>query len=231
MPLSHLLYPSSRKTTPSSPLFTVLSVLQNGVAQKLSQCPSIRVAPLVCIYLVVEFSPCYLLTSLLSHLLSLHFFTSSFLQSLGTSLLSCPLVPPSFSTVTFRHVMFSVVLSPFVFFAIALPPLSLLSSSFLSLHCSFQPLSLSSLSIPSVSLVILIFIPFTISVSLAISAVRQSTFQHPKHWKVNPSSIVSAQDFLHPDKVKSTELWQWSYQMSPCLHLPLANYHISITKN
>ena len=115
-----------------------------------------------------------------------------------------PTVTPSFSTVTFSpdtflHVMFSVLLSPFVFLVITLPPLSLLSSSFLSLHCSFQPLSLSSLSIPSVYLVIFISIPFTISVNLAISAVRQFTFQHPKHWKVNPSSIVSAQDFPHSD--------------------------------
>ena len=38
-------------------------------------------------------------------------------------------------------------------------------------------------------------IPFTISVSLAIAAYRQSPFQHPKLWKINPSSTVSAQDF------------------------------------
>ena len=122
-----------------------------------------------------------------------------------------PLVPPSFSTVTFSpvtflHVMFSVVLSPFVFLAMTLPPLSLLYSSVLSLHCSFRPLS-----IPFVSLVILVSIPFIISVSLANSAVRQSTFQHPKHWNVNPSSVVSYQDFLHPDTAKSTKLWQWSH--------------------
>ena len=119
-----------------------------------------------------------LLTSVWSHHLSLPFV---FPPVASTSLISCPLVPPSFSTVTFSpvtflHVMFPVVLSPFVVLAITLPPLS---------------------------------IPFTISVSLANSAVRQSTFQHPKHWNVNPSSVVSDQVFPHPDTAKSTKLWQW----------------------
>ena len=109
-----------------------------------------------------------------------------------------------YSPVAFPQAMYSVVLSPFVFLALALYLLNLLSSSYLSLHCSFRPLSLSSFSIPSVSLVILISIPFTIPVSLANSAVRHYTFQHPMHWKVKYSSIVSAHDFTHPDKAKST---------------------------
>ena len=37
----------------------------------------------------------------------------------------------------------------------------------------------------------------------------KSTFQHPKHWNVNPSSVVSDQVFPHPDTAKSTKLWQW----------------------
>ena len=54
--------------------------------------------------------------------------------------------------------MFSVVLSPFVFLAITFPPPNLFPHP--SCHCI---LSLSAFSIPSVSLVILIFIHFTIS--------------------------------------------------------------------
>ena len=156
------------------------------------------VAPPFCISLVADFSPAAfsvvpffpvsflpvivlvidfrLVTSTLTS-----FLPFVFPPVASTYLISCPLVPPSFSTVTFfpvtfLHVMFPVVLSPFVFLAISLPPLS---------------------------------IPFTISVSLANSDVRQSIFQHPKHWNVNPSSVISDQVFRHPDTAKSTKLWQW----------------------
>ena len=153
-----------------------------------SQCPlnhCLRVAPPCCTYLVVDFSPCrllccsfslplfylsssLLLTSLSTHLLALTFFLrrSSCHMNFSPLLSHFPLLLCHFLPVTFLHAMFSVIHSPFVFFALALalPPLSLLSSYFLSLHYSFRPL-------PSVSLVILISIPFTIPVSLANSAI------------------------------------------------------------
>ena len=61
--------------------------------------------------------------------------------------------------------------------------LQLFPSFFLTLHCSFQPLSLSSLSIPPVSLVILNSTLFTIPVSLAIHlqtphALKSKPFLH-----------------------------------------------------
>ena len=196
-----------RQTTIYFPLLMYLS--QNGVAHKYpfcSQCPlnhCPRVAPPFPLPLFLLFlsylSSSLLLTSVSTSLLPI---ISPLVAC--TFLLSCPIVTISFSTVTFSpvtflYVLLSVVLSPFVFLVITLPSHSLLSSYFLSTHCSFGPLYLSSRSFPSISLVILISIPFAVSVSLAVHAVRQSTFQRPKHWEVNPSSIVSAQDFPHPD--------------------------------
>ena len=188
-----------------------------------------RVAPPCCVNLVVDFSPCRAFSvvpffpapflPVIIPVINFPFDTSTMTSFLPfifppvtcTSLLSCLIAPLSVSTVTYSPVTFlqamvSVVLSPFVFLALALDltPLNLLSSSFLSLHCSFWPL-------PSVSLVILISIPFTIPVSLANSAVRHSTFQHPVHWKVKSFYIVVAHDFVHSYKAKSTKLWQWSH--------------------
>ena len=231
-----------RQTTTSSPLLNVLSVFRkmespintlSVLNAPLNHC--LRVTLTFCIYLVVDFStfsvvpfplplfflsPSLLLTSLSAHLLSHPFFPSSFLLSYELLSSPVPLFPffstVTFSPVTFLHVMFSVVLSPSVFLALALPTLNHLSSYFLSLHCCFRPVSLSSLSIPSVSFVILISIPFTIPVSLANSAVRHSTFQHPLHWKVKSSSIVSDHDFIHPDKAKPTMV---THQEPPCNHL------------
>ena len=149
-----------------------------------------------------------------------------------TPTLSLLLFPSSFYL---SHVLLSF------HFPFSLPPSITFSPSPSSMSCfsrSFSMFSLQSsflsVSFPhplchyTVSLVILTSIPLTISVSLAISVVRQSTFQHPTHRKVNLSSIFSAQKFPHPDKVKAVTVG--IYQVSPCLHMPLARRHINITK-
>ena len=126
-----------------------------------------------------------LLTSISTHIFSLPFFPSSFLLSR---------VPFTAPVPFYHHLLYChflpchlpachVFCCSFSFcFLCNRPPLC--QSHFviiLAIALLFRSLFLSSLSIPSVSLVILISIPFTISVSLANSAVRQSTFQHPKH--------------------------------------------------
>ena len=87
-----------------------------------------------------------------------------------TSLLSCPIVTPSFSTVTFfhvtfLHVKFSGVLSQFVFLEIkiTLHPLSLLSSSVLSLHCTFRPLYHLSIILRLQLLCLLFYLSYILS--------------------------------------------------------------------
>ena len=77
-----------------------------------------------------------------------------FLLVTYTYLLSCPIVPPSFSAVifspaTFLNIMFNVVLSQFVFSSHHPPPVTVLSALFFSLYCSFRPPSVIALySIP-----------------------------------------------------------------------------------
>ena len=98
-----------------------------------------------------------LLTSLSTHPLSLPFCPLSFL--LSHVLLSSPVplsIPPSLLSLS--HLSPSCMSCFLLFFlrlfslhSPSLPPLNLLSSSFLSLHCSFQLLSLSLLSVPSIS--------------------------------------------------------------------------------
>ena len=89
--------------------------------------------PLITTVIVLPF-----VTSTLTSCLSLHLppvACTSFSRvplSLSRSLLSLSPLSPS--------CMFTVILSPFVFLVITLPPLNLLSSSFLSLHCSFRPI-------------------------------------------------------------------------------------------
>ena len=137
----------------------------------------LRVFPPFCIYLVVDFSPAafsgvpFFLASFVPvsiPLIDFLFDTStltSFLPFIFPAVTSTYLMSychilifySHFLPVISLHVMLSVVLSTFVF-----PfnyPLLLLSSSLLSPHCSFWPVSLSSLSIPSVSSVILISNP------------------------------------------------------------------------
>ena len=126
--------------------------------------------------------------------LSLFFLSSSLLwTSVWSHLLSLPFFHSSFFL---SHLLLS---SPV---PLSLPP-SLLSLSPLSPSCMsyFLLFFLHLFSLQSKS--------FKISVSLANSDVRQSIFQHPKHWNVNPSSVVSDQVFSHPDTAKSTKLWQW----------------------
>ena len=146
----------------------------------------LRVTPPVCIHLVVDFStaifsvPFFPASFLLVIIpvIDFHFVTATLISFLPfifppgicTSLISCLVFPPSFSTVTFSP-------SPSCM-SCFLSPLSLLSSSFLCLQCSVLPFSLSPLFI-------LPFFahshlpPLTMLVSLAISAARQSTVHHP----------------------------------------------------
>ena len=155
----------------------------------------LRVAPPSCIYLVVDLPPAafsvvpffpasfipvidFRFDTFYSRFLS--FLHLSSCRMYFSSLVShCQTLYCRFLPVIFLHVMFSVGFSSLVFLVVTLLPLSLLSLSFLSLYCSFRHLSLSSLSIPSGSLVILISTLLIVSISLAISAVRQSDLYPP----------------------------------------------------
>ena len=111
--------------------------------------------------------------------------------------LSCCLSPSCMSC-------FKVV---FICFPCTRPPSSQYSVLILLVTALLLPTSVPVIVLYFIRLfVILISTPFTITVSLASSAVRHSTFQHPTHWEVKPYSVVSAHDFKHPDKAKSTKL-------------------------
>ena len=94
---------------------------------------------------------------------------------------------------------------------------SFLSCLFISCHlpCYWLPFRHIYSYFPSsflLSHVLLLSCPIPPSFLLLLPPMSpSSTFQHPVHWKVNLSSIISAHDFTHPHKVKCTKLWMWSH--------------------